>query len=570
MHPLYQRLKELDPDTFEKLCFHLVKARFPGVEIRHVDGAAGDEGLDLFLGQLDSGPTIWQCKSFANAVKDHQKDQIRKSLKEALKHQPRHWILCVSVDMDAAAHRWFQRYKQSNADRVDIGLMQASDIVQELFYRSTIREMFFPQALSDVAAFLETVTKTNRLSTEELATLNAGNLDQYLRRLEDADARFCYEVRYGRNLAPANVTPRPGQIASIFDGTKTIGVFPRDVEALKLNPPKAQFTVIGKGVDKMKDLMLTGRPQMIGSAELQDYTTDLAFLLPPKDQIKDATLLIVPAAGALPSLLTRVTFGSGSDAVVYEYIKFKTARLGHAEAEFESAGNLPFQISIVVGFSASGSVHFERHWAGMDVRDVQKFMRAIKAAYGSEVLELYDLERARTLFRARLAGELPPWFSGYEEIINDAVRVADFYGIDLRMPNEPTHEDLESLSILAHLIDGNLSLDINNITFTLTKTADLGHTQAETFRDEGNYLITLPEYFERPVLFGVPVCTGLVAYQISRARVENPEEAYQFFQNAPIGEDYTLTLKPLCPAHAHAVRPEDHVIPAPVQIAAFK
>jgi hypothetical protein len=51
VHPIYQRLKELDPNTFEKLCFHLVKARFPGEEIRHVDGSAGDAGLDLCWGE---------------------------------------------------------------------------------------------------------------------------------------------------------------------------------------------------------------------------------------------------------------------------------------------------------------------------------------------------------------------------------------------------------------------------------------------------------------------------------------------------------------------------------------
>jgi hypothetical protein len=237
---------------------------------------------------------------------------------------------------------------------------------------------------------------------------------------------------------------------------------------------------------------------------------------------------------------------------VYECIKFRTVRLGEEEAEFESTGTLPFHMSMVVPFSAPGSVHFERRWAGADVRDVRRFMRAIKSAHSSGVFEIYDLERALTLFKPRLTGDLPAWFSGCEELINDAVRVADFYRIDLRIPEEPTREDLESLSTLAHLIDGNLSLDINNITFTLTKTANLGNAQAETFRGEGTYLITLPEYFERPVLFGVPVCTGPVAYHFSRARVENPEKAYRFYQNVTIGENQTLTLKPLCSARARA------------------
>ncbi|HEY6341912.1 MAG TPA: hypothetical protein VIY49_10505 [Bryobacteraceae bacterium] len=550
MHPLYQRLKELDPDTFEKLCFHLVKARFPGAEICHVDGAAGDEGLDLFLGNLDSGPTIWQCKSFPNGVKESQKGQIRQSLKKALKYNPRLWVLCLSVDMDAAAHRWFQRFRQSHLQHVAIGLMQASHIIQELFYRTTIREMFFPQAIMDVQAFLETVTKTNRLSTEELATLNAGNLDLYLKRLEEADARFSYEVRYARNISLAQ-TPRPGQIASFSDGTKAVDVFARDVEALKLNPPKARVTVIGTGVEKMKEFIRTGRPQEIGAGELEDYTTDFGFLQLSKDQIKETKLLLGPPAGARLSLLTRATFGSGSDAVTYECIKLETKRFGQEETEFETTDAPPFHMSIIVRRSAPGSVNFEKRWAGVDVHDAQKFMRAMKAAV-SAGFELYDLERSLALIKGGPTVKVLPWFSAYDELIKDAVRVADFYRVDLRMPEEPKVEDLESLSLLAHLIDGTVTLDIKTMTFTLTKTANVGQAQAETFRGEGSYLIRLPEYFERPVLFGVPVCTGPVIYHIAAARFGNPEQSYRFFEKAPIGTKRTLMLKPLCPVQARA------------------
>jgi hypothetical protein len=43
MH-IYQRLKELDPKTFEQFCVQLLKERHPGLDIKHVDGSAGDPG----------------------------------------------------------------------------------------------------------------------------------------------------------------------------------------------------------------------------------------------------------------------------------------------------------------------------------------------------------------------------------------------------------------------------------------------------------------------------------------------------------------------------------------------
>jgi len=65
------------------------------------------------------------------------------------------------------------------------------------------------------------------------------------------------------------------------------------------------------------------------------------------------------------------------------------------------------------------------------------------------------------------------------------------------------------------------------MTFTLTKTADVGEAQAEYVRGEG-----------------------------SDVRLENPDEAYRFCTAAPIGEDIKLTVKPLCQIQAGAIRPQ--------------
>lgn len=101
MHPLYQRLKELDGGKFEELCFHLLKERYPGSAIRRVDGKGGDEGVDHFEGDLDGGSTVWQCKTFPNGIRGPQKEQIKKSLARVIGTvSPRKWILCTNVDFD--------------------------------------------------------------------------------------------------------------------------------------------------------------------------------------------------------------------------------------------------------------------------------------------------------------------------------------------------------------------------------------------------------------------------------------------------------------------------------------
>ena len=137
MRPLYQRLKELDPVTFERLCYHLLKEQFPTADIRHVEGGGGDEGLDLFTGDLDGGPVVWQCKAFPNGIGQSQREQIRGSLRRVLATtRPKLWVLCTSVDLDAKAYRWWQRLQQSYEDQVQLGLVSASEIVHQLLFRS--------------------------------------------------------------------------------------------------------------------------------------------------------------------------------------------------------------------------------------------------------------------------------------------------------------------------------------------------------------------------------------------------------------------------------------------------
>jgi hypothetical protein len=52
MDSLYQRLKEMDGGTFQRFCLQLLKERHPDQDIRHLDGSSGDEGIDVYAGEL--------------------------------------------------------------------------------------------------------------------------------------------------------------------------------------------------------------------------------------------------------------------------------------------------------------------------------------------------------------------------------------------------------------------------------------------------------------------------------------------------------------------------------------
>jgi len=112
---IVRRIKDLDQITFQQLCFHVMSERFPSAKVRYPEGAAGDEGVDLFQGDLTQDPTVWQCKAFTVTILgDSQKRQIKESLRDAIKNvQPKLWILCLNLNLDTKAARWFQRLQES-------------------------------------------------------------------------------------------------------------------------------------------------------------------------------------------------------------------------------------------------------------------------------------------------------------------------------------------------------------------------------------------------------------------------------------------------------------------------
>ena len=64
MDSLVRSLKEMDPNTFQQFCFQLMAEKYPSANVRYVEGASGDEGLDLFCGDLTAGQQFGSARAF--------------------------------------------------------------------------------------------------------------------------------------------------------------------------------------------------------------------------------------------------------------------------------------------------------------------------------------------------------------------------------------------------------------------------------------------------------------------------------------------------------------------------
>lgn len=549
MDPISQRLKEMSPADFEKLCFHVLKERHPSGKVRHVEGASGDLGVDTFVGDLENAPTIWQSKAFANGIAKAQKEQIRESLKVAVRSfRPKRWILCLSTDLDIHAHKWFERLTASYASNgVELGLMQGSDIASELTHRKTIRDYFFPDAGLNVNELRSLITRTGESSDEQIAALTFENAAQYIERLKARDARFNYEVVIATDRKASG--PTPGAVFSLSSGSTVINAFPRDLEALALDPPKMTFRFEGSGASKLEDFIRTGREQFFSSPEVRLLQTDISFL---ELQSGCGGLKIGPSS-ASGVFSTRITFGRPDRVVVYDFMQFRVKRAGQEEVELVSTTKLPFLMSMVLR-GDSATFNLVEQSTGASFLAVRKYLDAMVAMDEGREIEVYDIERGKRLFRANIEGDkrVPLVDPGISRLISLGAKVAEVFFPDLAVPDSVGKDDVETLVFLGGLLDGEVA-GIDSVTTTMVK--DDNWEKLTTDLEQGHRVsLKLVHPGLTRSFGGTLIPTGAFELTMGEVEVRDREAVVQHFRTLSIGSEISVTLEPVGPVRARLLK----------------
>lgn len=555
MDPLPLRLKELDPNTFQQLCFHLMVEKYPSGDLRYVEGAAGDEGLDIFRGELSGRPTIWQCKSFhVTRIGDSQKNQIRQSLRDAVVNfSPRLWVLCLNLDLDSKAHRWLQKLQTSySAKGVQVELVQGSDIVHELMFRHTLRGHYFPDALL-LDEVRRLIPRSTVLNEQELEMNPGEDIEQYIERLRARDPRFIYEVTIGGDRGPSAFPPpaEPGLVAAITDGRKTIKAYARDGTALSLDPVGFSITLAKGGIDKMLTLIRKGQAQHFDPEEIRDFKATLPLLsglgLVPGES--GLSIDLAPTSEPVP---VRVSFVGDNERVVYELLDIHVVRAGTEELEVSTMDeDLPFQMRFVfptrITPAAKCGITIKKQFAGKDVIVARKAAGAFRLLGSGCDVEMYSLRHAKTLALLRMPPvkfDVPPEGISW---IDKLGCISEKFGTSIRLP-EPqsiTQQDYEAVKMLYALATGG-SLALDNVSMGLVKSAANSELMPNILRQPAS--LTIVHESASFKLLGTKIEVGRFAMRLEKAEFKDPDLILLDFQKAKIGEAVRLSIRPLEPA----------------------
>jgi hypothetical protein len=126
---------------FESICESLFKQIYLDKNVKTVKANPGDEGIDVFIGEIGMEPIdVIQCKFFPNSFEQSQKTQIKKSFNTALdstKFEIKSWTLCVINIFDVDQHIWWNKWKNDEIikrglDKNFIHLKDGNDLIDLL------------------------------------------------------------------------------------------------------------------------------------------------------------------------------------------------------------------------------------------------------------------------------------------------------------------------------------------------------------------------------------------------------------------------------------------------------
>ena len=325
-------------------------------------------------------------------------------------------------------------------------------------------------------------------------------------------------------------------MASILDGDKRIDLFPRDVDALRRDPPRVEFMVRGSGIGKFEEFRRTGQRQQFGPDEVSNLRTTLSFLLPDVEFSGSSVVLDSAIPDPEKRLKLRVVFSKGSDSVRYELIEFRTISLGGEQVVIESASPLPFVLRFTLPMVRGGKGVFriQKRFHGAGLAPVGKALRAMACLRGSGEVELFALELEKPIVILRAGCRVPPRQQLWEDAVIAAAQIAELYKVALPLPTSVARSDRRAIAILSDLARGGLAVE--GLKAKLIKSREAEGVVLAYASQEMRLVAHLPGLEPTPEVFGTKVATGPISIVAERASVLDPGTFVEEYKAAAYGE----------------------------------
>jgi hypothetical protein len=557
MSDLEQQLRDLSKEKFESLIHQLLDAKYPGADIKRVDGSGGDKGIDSFRGTLTVGAAIWQDKHFRDRIRDPQKRQILDSIQTAFDEvHPALWTLCVPINLRTEEHEWFQsKVVAKYGGPEKIKLMQASDILRELIHNRPLRDAFFQDnSISNVLRVGQIAMKTEGLSAEERGELATEHAQQYLEGKKDLEPRLKAIVSIGLENTPHEIRGQ-GLVMSFNEGEKTTHFFARDVHDYNLDPIKFGITARPELASRLEDAIDSGVPFTVAAGQIAEFHTS-SPLVKTLFEGKDPAAFQLEVHPVLPNQLAtkelplRLVAGTGSSAKEISYLPFKVTAMGRREVTMASGGQMPIEVTLKLKplDPPHVEINIRSKIPGAEVRRLNHVLQFLDELERSGEVRVFSLETSKPLAEAtgNFSSTLnhPAWL---RRIVEDAAVVAEFVDKDIHIPERIVERDLENITLLKRIATGEEFSDVD-ISWSVTKlSTDQDRALAALNGEPLSFRVALQA--GKFTIFGQEIDPGPVTFETRAAVPERPDKIRESYLATSEGEGVQFTVHCTGPSH---------------------
>lgn len=416
-------------DEFEEMCRQLVRAEHP--QSVPVEANPGDEGMDSFEGVIDAEiEHVWQFKHFPYGIGKSQQDQIRKSLKDAIReHKPQKWTFITSTDLRPGNHRWVKK-QQNDFPEVSIAVVPATEVRQMLIKHQDIRKQYFPLQDEKIDALMRmTACGGESGSLPKAAVLQ--NIQNDSAILNDDSPYFKYTFSFNESGTRIVVEPRTPEASGKALVRMTL-TFPDDAEA------KADLKQYMADVD-------TGRPIVVPGQYVTIHESVFDQFMDEGNRISE--LHIIPKIPNI-QLPTRIHVSHDGDEASVSYVDLRLTRRGKRELEFSNAAQKDTPFKVCMTFKDTQPATFEvllTSVASMRPSDVIEFERAVAImGRAGATITLESLKTgAKITSPIEVASE--EMSQGRVRLYEDLLLIERELDPELTLPDEITESDYASI-----------------------------------------------------------------------------------------------------------------------------
>lgn len=423
---------------FEEMCRQLVHAENPNAI--PVEANPGDEGMDSYEGVIDGQMEhIWQFKHFPHGIGKSQQDQIRRSLKTAIRRQnPKKWTLFTSTDLSPGNRRWIRRQQEAFPE-VCIGVVDETQLREMLTKHQGIRKQYFPLQDEKTDALMRRMVggRGERDSLPKAAILQ--NMRNDVAILNDNSPYFKYTFSFDESGTCIGVEPRTPEANGMTMAKMTLAFPKDDAEA------KAALEKYMADVD-------AGRPRVVPGQFVTIHESVFDELMGEDATIRE--LRIVPNVPDM-HLPIRIRFAHGDDEASIPFVDLRLVRRGKSELEFSNAAQRDTPLKVTATFRNTPPGTFSvslNDVVGMRPSEVIEYEKAINImGRDGAIIEMKSLNtNAKITSSVDVASEEIP--QGRLRFYEDLLLIERKLDLELALPEEITEDDYASVLGIARAL----------------------------------------------------------------------------------------------------------------------